>query len=146
MIRIYILKNKNNYKKHQEIFSQCFIFLSLNLIIIYIYNIFSLKIHLIYTIYPIFPFTNAPILTINIITIKATIIAGPDGILKIYENNNQNNIPKNENNIDKYIITLYFFAIIAAVACGIVKIEIIRIIPIVFIFIIIADEIIIIIK
>ena len=43
-------------------------------------------------------------------------------MLKIYENNNPNNIPKNENNIDKYIITLYFFAIIAAVACGIVKI------------------------
>ena len=64
----------------------------------------------------------------------------------MYENNNPNNIPKNENNIDKYIIILYFFAIIAAVACGIVKIEIIRIIPIVFIFIIIADEIIIIMK
>ena len=97
LIRIYILKNKNNYKKHQEIFSQCFIFLSLNLIIIYNYNIFSLKIHLIYTIYPIFPFTNAPNFTINIITIKATIIARPYGMLKIYENNNPNNIPKNEN-------------------------------------------------
>jgi len=46
-------------------------------------------------------------------TVNETIIEGPDGILKIYENNNPNNIPKNENKrerVAKLATILYVLA------------------------------------
>ena len=83
-------------------------------------------------------------MTIKIVS--ETIIEGPDGILKMYEKYSPNRIPRKEKNTDKNSIDEYFLAIIEAVAWGIVRIEIISIIPIVFIFMIIAEETSIIIK
>ena len=48
--------------------------------------------------------------------------------------------------MDRIMTAEYFLASEAAIACGIVRIEIIRMIPIVFMFIIITEEIRIIIK
>ena len=59
---------------------------------------------------------------------------------------NPDNIPINEKIIDKTIIVEYRLASEAAIACGIVRIEIIKMIPIVFMFIIITEDIRIIIK
>ena len=78
--------------------------------------------------------------------VNETIIEGPDGILKMYEKYSPNRIPRKEKNTDKHSIDEYFLAMIEAVAWGIVRIEIISIIPIVFIFMIIAEETSIIIK
>ena len=78
--------------------------------------------------------------------VSETIIEGPDGILKMYEKYSPNRIPRKEKNTDKNSIDEYFLAIIEAVAWGIVRIEIISIIPIVFIFMIMAEETSIIIK
>lgn len=78
--------------------------------------------------------------------VNETIIEGPDGILKMYEKYSPNRIPRKEKNTDKNSIDEYFLAMIEAVAWGIVRIEIISIIPIVFIFMIIAEETSIIIK
>lgn len=72
--------------------------------------------------------------------VNETIIEGPDGILKIYEKYSPNRIPRKEKNTDKNSIDEYFLAMIEAVAWGIVRIEIISIIPIVFIFMIMAEE------
>ena len=83
-------------------------------------------------------------MTIKIVS--ETIIEGPDGILKMYEKYRPNRIPRKEKNTDKNSIDEYFLAIIEAVAWGIVRIEIISIIPIVFIFMIMAEETSIIIK
>ena len=83
-------------------------------------------------------------MTIKIVS--ETIIEGPDGILKMYEKYSPNRIPRKEKNTDKNSIDEYFLAMIEAVAWGIVRIEIISIIPIVFIFMIIAEETSIIIK
>lgn len=83
-------------------------------------------------------------MTIKIVS--ETIIEGPDGILKMYEKYSPNRIPRKEKNTDKNSIDEYFLAIIEAVAWGIVRIEIISMIPIVFIFMIIAEETSIIIK
>ena len=83
-------------------------------------------------------------MTIKIVS--ETIIEGPDGILKMYERYSPNRIPRKEKNTDKNSIDEYFLAIIEAVAWGIVRIEIISIIPIVFIFMIMAEETSIIIK
>ncbi len=83
-------------------------------------------------------------MTIKIVS--ETIIEGPDGILKMYEKYSPNRIPRKEKNTDKNSIDEYFLAIIEAVAWGIVRIEIISIIPIVFIFMIMAEETSIIIK
>ena len=77
-------------------------------------------------------------MTIKIVS--ETIIEGPDGILKMYEKYSPNRIPRKEKNTDKNSIDEYFLAIIEAVAWGIVRIEIISMIPIVFIFIIMAEE------
>jgi len=74
-------------------------------------------------------------MTIKIVS--ETIIEGPDGILKMYEKYSPNRIPRKEKNTDKNSIDEYFLAIIEAVAWGIVRIEIISMIPIVFIFMII---------
>lgn len=78
--------------------------------------------------------------------VSETIIEGPDGILKMYEKYSPNRIPRKEKNTDKNSIDEYFLAIIEAVAWGIVRIEIISMIPIVFIFMIMAEETSIIIK
>lgn len=83
-------------------------------------------------------------MTIKIVS--ETIIEGPDGILKMYEKYSPNRIPRKEKNTDKNSIDEYFLAIIEAVAWGIVRIEIISIIPMVFIFMIMAEETSIIIK
>ena len=83
-------------------------------------------------------------MTIKIVS--ETIIEGPDGILKMYEKYSPNRIPRKEKNTDKNSIDEYFLAIIEAVAWGIVRIEIISIIPIVFIFMIMTEETSIIIK
>ena len=83
-------------------------------------------------------------MTIKIVS--ETIIEGPDGILEMYEKYSPNRIPRKEKNTDKNSIDEYFLAIIEAVAWGIVRIEIISIIPIVFIFMIMAEETSIIIK
>ena len=83
-------------------------------------------------------------MTIKIVS--ETIIEGPDGILKMYEKYSPNRIPRKEKNTDKNSIDEYFLAMIEAVAWGIVRIEIISIIPIVFIFMIMAEETSIIIK
>ena len=83
-------------------------------------------------------------MTIKIVS--ETIIEGPDGILKMYEKYSPNRIPRKEKNTDKNSIDEYLLAIIEAVAWGIVRIEIISIIPIVFIFMIMAEETSIIIK
>ena len=83
-------------------------------------------------------------MTIKIVS--ETIIEGPDGILKMYEKYSPNRSPRKEKNTDKNSIDEYFLAIIEAVAWGIVRIEIISIIPIVFIFMIMAEETSIIIK
>lgn len=72
--------------------------------------------------------------------VNETIIEGPDGILKMYEKYSPNRIPRKEKNTDKNSIDEYFLAMIEAVAWGIVRIEIISIIPIVFIFMIMAEE------
>jgi len=72
--------------------------------------------------------------------VNETIIEGPDGILKMYEKYSPNRIPRKEKNTDKNSIDEYFLAIIEAVAWGIVRIEIISMIPIVFIFMIMAEE------
>ena len=64
----------------------------------------------------------------------------------MYEKYSPNRIPRKEKNTDKNSIDEYFLAIIEAVAWGIVRIEIISMIPIVFMFIIIAEETSIIIK
>lgn len=64
----------------------------------------------------------------------------------MYEKYSPNRIPRKEKNTDKNSIDEYFLAIIEAVAWGIVRIEIISIIPIVFIFMIMAEETSIIIK
>ena len=72
--------------------------------------------------------------------VNETIIEGPDGILKIYEKYSPNRIPRKEKNTDKNSIDEYLLAIIEAVAWGIVRIEIISMIPIVFIFMIMAEE------
>ena len=72
--------------------------------------------------------------------VNETIIEGPDGILKIYEKYSPNRIPRKEKNTDKNSIDEYLLAMIEAVAWGIVRIEIISIIPIVFIFMIMAEE------
>lgn len=64
----------------------------------------------------------------------------------MYEKYSPNRIPRKEKNTDKNSIDEYFLAIIEAVAWGIVRIEIISMIPIVFIFMIIAEETSIIIK
>ncbi len=66
-------------------------------------------------------------MTIKIVS--ETIIEGPDGILKMYEKYSPNRIPRKEKNTDKNR-----------------RIEIISIIPIVFIFMIMAEETSIIIK
>ena len=79
-------------------------------------------------------------------TVNETIIEGPDGILKIYEKYSPNRIPRKEKNTDKKSIDEYFLAIIEAVAWGIVRIELISMIPIVVIFMLIAEETSIIIK
>ena len=63
--------------------------------------------------------------------VNETIIEGPDGILKMYEKYSPNRIPRKEKNTDKNSIDEYFLAIIEAVAWGIVRIEIISMIPIV---------------
>ena len=78
--------------------------------------------------------------------VNETIIEGPDGILKMYEKYSPNRIPRKEKNTDKNSIDEYFLAMIEAVAWGIVRIEIISIIPMVFIFMIMAEETSIIIK
>ena len=78
--------------------------------------------------------------------VSETIIEGPDGILKMYEKYSPNRIPRKEKNTDKNSIDEYFLAMIEAVAWGIVRIEIISMIPIVFIFMIMAEETSIIIK
>ena len=78
--------------------------------------------------------------------VNKTIIEGPDGILKMYEKYSPNRIPRKEKNTDKNSIDEYLLAIIEAVAWGIVRIEIISMIPIVFIFMIMAEETSIIIK
>ena len=52
----------------------------------------------------------------------------------------------NEKIMDRMMIAEYFLASEAAIACGIVRIEIIRMIPIVFMFIIMTEDIRIIIK
>ena len=78
--------------------------------------------------------------------VNETIIEGPDGILKMYEKYSPNRIPRKEKNTDKNSIDEYFLAIIEAVAWGIVRIEIISMIHIVFIFMIMAEETSIIIK
>ena len=83
-------------------------------------------------------------MTIKIVS--ETIIEGPDGILKMYEKYSPTRIPRKEKNTDKNSIDEYFLAIIEAVAWGIVRIEIISMIPIVFIFMIMAEETSIIIK
>lgn len=83
-------------------------------------------------------------MTIKIVS--ETIIEGPDGILKMYEKYSPNRIPRKEKNTDKNSIDEYLLAIIEAVAWGIVRIEIISMIPIVFIFMIMAEETSIIIK
>lgn len=83
-------------------------------------------------------------MTIKIVS--ETIIEGPDGMLKMYEKYSPNRIPRKEKNTDKNSIDEYFLAIIEAVAWGIVRIEIISMIPIVFIFMIMAEETSIIIK
>ena len=72
--------------------------------------------------------------------VNETIIEGPDGILKMYEKYSPNRIPRKEKNTDKNSIDEYFLAMIEAVAWGIGRIEIISIIPIVFIFMIMAEE------
>ena len=77
-------------------------------------------------------------MTIKIVS--ETIIEGPDGILKMYEKYSPNRIPRKEKNTDKNSIDEYFLAMIEAVAWGIVRIEIISMIPIVFIFMIMAEE------
>ena len=58
----------------------------------------------------------------------------------MYEKYSPNRIPRKEKNTDKNSIDEYLLAMIEAVAWGIVRIEIISIIPIVFIFMIMAEE------
>lgn len=64
----------------------------------------------------------------------------------MYEKYSPKRIPRKEKNTDKNSIDEYLLAIIEAIAWGIVRIEIISMIPIVFIFMIMAEETSIIIK